>query len=594
MYKNARLSISALVCVLFFHTSIYAIPVDSDSDGIADTVEGDSDPDGDGIPNFLDRDSDGDRVPDTLERGDTDGDGVPNYLDTDSDKDGIDDSIEARVSGLDTDNDGIDDLFDPDHAAVQWEVKVRFGIFRGAGDFNGDGVEDWYGQQDPVDSDRDGISDMRDSDSDGDRLPDTIEGAGDWDKDGLPNYRDHDSDNDGIGDRTEAMVTGGDPDNDGIDNTFDVDWVGENGGSGIDNDKDGVDDALEVLGTLDLDSDNDGIADWFEPGDFDLDGIPDFIDLDADNDGVSDAIEASVLTGVDTDNDGFIDVYFNGNIEISKWNSVGVTRDADSDKDGVSDAIEGSADTDEDGVLDFLDRDSDNDGIPDFVEARSPLADSDADGVLDMHDLDSDNDGIPDLIEAQIPRPVLAEIDTDNNGRIDITNEFRGDGIATIIESISATGIESYQPVDTDRDSVFDYLDLDSDDDGLPDLVEINGLDANGDGAIDSYTDANGDGADDAIAFSPASIVDSDGDFIPNYLDNDSDGIESPDILESLETVNNSSLENPHNSGMGCSISPRAGVGHTDATLPLLLLMGIVFSICPRARSTISARVGLP
>jgi len=262
------------------------------------------------------------------------------------------------------------------------------------------------------------------------------------------------------------------------------------------------------------------------------------------------------LTGVDTDNDGFIDVYFNGNIEISKWNSVGVTRDADSDRDGVLDVIEGSTDTDEDGILDFLDRDSDNDGIPDFVEAQSPLADSDGDGVLDMHDIDSDNDGIYDLIEAQTPRPVLAEIDTDNNGRIDITNEFRNDGIAKLIESISASGIEKYQPIDTDEDGVFDFIDLDSDDDGLPDLAEINGLGSNGDGAIDSFTDTNGDGADDAIAFLTAPIVDSDGDLIPNYLDNDSDNIETLDIKEGLEAAEVSSLGNPNNSSTGCSISP--------------------------------------
>ncbi len=602
MYKNARAFAATLICAFFCFTTIYALPLDSDRDGIPDTVEGDADADKDGIPNYLDRDSDGDRVPDTLERGDSDGDGVPNYLDTDSDNDGIDDSIEAQVSGLDTDKDGIDDFFDPDHAAAQWEMKIRFGLYRGVGDSNGDGVEDWFGQQVPIDTDRDGIRDLHDADSDDDGVPDTIEGTADWDGDGIPNYRDHDSDNDGLSDDMESLITRGDLDGDGIDNTFDVDLAEENDGSGEDNDKDGVDDAWEALGSADsdgdgvanmydLDSDNDGIPDYFElghdaanfDGDFDSDGFPDFVDLDADDDGIGDAIEASILTGVDTNNDSFIDVYFNGDIEYRKWSGIGVTTDDDSDRDGVHDAIEGSTDTDKDGVLDFLDQDSDNDGIPDFVEAQSPVADSDFDGIFDMHDLDSDNDGIYDLVEAQIPREILTEIDVDNNGRIDSTNKFRGDGIAKLVESISASGIENYQPVDTDGDGVFDFIDSDSDDDGLPDLVETSGLVVNADGRIKNFTDANGDGADDAIAFLPTPAVDSDGDGIANHLDSDSVrvvNIEEGDVA-SAEV---SSPVDLINSSTGCSISPGTSVGYLDPTLPLLLLTGIVFLIFPQLR----------
>ncbi len=58
--------------------------VDSDGDGIADSVEGIGDPDGDGVPNLLDLDSDGDGKPDSEEGvGDDDGDGIPNFLDLD-------------------------------------------------------------------------------------------------------------------------------------------------------------------------------------------------------------------------------------------------------------------------------------------------------------------------------------------------------------------------------------------------------------------------------------------------------------------------------------------------------------------------------
>ena len=65
--------------------------LDSDGDGIPDSVEGTDDTDGDGIPNYLDTDSDDDGIPDSEEgTDDTDGDGIPDYLDPDSDGDDSD------------------------------------------------------------------------------------------------------------------------------------------------------------------------------------------------------------------------------------------------------------------------------------------------------------------------------------------------------------------------------------------------------------------------------------------------------------------------------------------------------------------------
>ena len=70
--------------------------LDTDSDGIYDTVD-------------LDDDNDG--ILDTIEgTGDFDGDGIPNHLDLDSDNDGIYDILEA--GGDDTDNNGIADNLD--------------------------------------------------------------------------------------------------------------------------------------------------------------------------------------------------------------------------------------------------------------------------------------------------------------------------------------------------------------------------------------------------------------------------------------------------------------------------------------------------
>ncbi len=86
--------------------------LDSDDDGIPDQTEGTSDPDGDGIPNYLDLDSDSDTISDTIEGlTDTDADGTPNYLDLDSDDDGLLDSTELNVN--DIDGDTIVDYIDP-------------------------------------------------------------------------------------------------------------------------------------------------------------------------------------------------------------------------------------------------------------------------------------------------------------------------------------------------------------------------------------------------------------------------------------------------------------------------------------------------
>ncbi|MDC3353946.1 gliding motility-associated C-terminal domain-containing protein, partial [Schleiferiaceae bacterium] len=230
------------------------LDLDSDGDGIPDSVETAADADGDGFPNFLDLDSDGDGILDSIETvADFDGDGLPNYLDVDSDNDGILDASE--------------------------------------GTDNGDG---------------DTQPNYLDLDSDNDGILDSIELEGDFDNDGTPDYLDLDSDNDLLSDVYEAG--GSDPDQDGIIGTGPIADVDQNGlheaidpaQGGIalpvpDSDGDGQEDFR------DLDSDGDGIPD-IEEGDVDADGdgIPNYLDLDSDGDGLSDADE------YDWDNDGIL------------------------------------------------------------------------------------------------------------------------------------------------------------------------------------------------------------------------------------------------------------------------------------------------
>ncbi len=87
--------------------------VDSDGDGIADSVEGMiRDSDGDGLPDYLDTDSDNDGISDQVETAqDSDLDLTPNYIDLDSDGDGLADATEGAT---DFDGDGLANYLDQD------------------------------------------------------------------------------------------------------------------------------------------------------------------------------------------------------------------------------------------------------------------------------------------------------------------------------------------------------------------------------------------------------------------------------------------------------------------------------------------------
>ena len=138
--------------------------------------------------------------------------------------------------------------------------------------------------------------------------------------------------------------------------------------------------------------------------------------------------------------------------------------------------------------------------------------DSDNDGVSDQADLDSDNDGILDYIEAQgATFTPISHVDANHDG----------------MDDAFGTGIT---PVDSDADGVIDYLDLDSDNDGIYDVNESGSgaLDANLNGIIDG--NAFGvNGLADSVETTPDSnvlnytLANTDADALNNYLDIDSD-----------------------------------------------------------------------
>ncbi|VUD46851.1 hypothetical protein TDB9533_00907 [Thalassocella blandensis] len=491
---------------------------DVNNDGIDDAMDGDSD--NDGIPDSQDTDADNDGIPDILEGSvntDSDNDGLADYLDSDSDNDGIIDGDEDTqlpvLSGNDSDADGVDDALDVD--------------LTGGQDNNANGVDDAL---EPSDSDQDGIADHLDADSDNDGIPDLLEGAADSDGDGLVDSQDADSDNDGIPDALEAgnvpALANNDSDADGIDDAIDADLTG-----GLDQNGNGIDDAFELIDT-------------------DGDGIPNAQDADSDGDGIPDAVETPqlpVLSGVDSDGDG-----------IDDFIDVDQTGGQDANGDGVDD-LYGPADTDQDGIPNYLDVDSDNDGLSDGIEAGASGEDVDQDGIDDAYDVDftggvdSDGDGVDDAIQ-----PLNSDadgvanyldLDSDNDGIFDVVEA----GLSDEDENgQSDNGVLADFAPNDDGDDLPNYLDPDSDGDGVSDLAESGNadLDSDGDGQVDNATDSDGDGVPDAYDYEGGSFggsLDSDGDGIPNHqdLDDDNDGI--LDTIELAKRVAASGLDANNN-----------------------------------------------
>ena len=465
--------------------------LDDDNDGILDTTEGGTDKDGDGI-------ADGDSV-------DSDHDGVPDVYDLDSDNDGILDNIEARL----------------DRAAVIVLDPVGLGAMDSSIAVGSNGIADVVETSADSgvlihavpDTDGDGTADFRDVDSDGDGIVDVVEAGG------------TDYDNDKRGDKFY------DGDGNGVSDVFQAEALPL-----YDTDGDGQ------LDFRDLDSDGDTIADQTESGgssnyptDTDQDGTADFRETDSDGDGVSDQIEVGGSGEVPTDSnsDGLPDFQDPNFVTIGDSGSDAPPQDddpvpADNDGDGVPNTAD--LDDDNDSILDTEEGlvDANSDGIPD-----ESSRDSDNDGVPDAIDLDSDNDGILDLIEGRVPFSRIAELDPLGTGSIALSFSVGVNGVADTIET-SADSNSAYLPIlDTDNDGKPNYLDTDSDNDGIADIIEAGGQDEDFDGRVDFFEDVDKEGFDDKLQATALPLFDTDNDGVLDYLDLDSDQDTIPDEVES-------------------------------------------------------------
>jgi len=166
-----------------------------------------------------------------------------------------------------------------------------------------------------LDSDGDGVPDAVDLDDDNDGISDFLESDGtgkdvDTDGDGVPDRLDLDTDNDTLSDETESgfpALLHVDANNNGLDDAVDVAFTG-----GSDLNGDGADDAFVPRNTdsdpiqdfRDPDSDNDGLPDADENGDFDNNGIPDYresrgrLETAIDGGGGAGVVMLSLLSGL--------------------------------------------------------------------------------------------------------------------------------------------------------------------------------------------------------------------------------------------------------------------------------------------------------
>lgn len=196
-----------------------------------------------------------------------------------------------------------------------------------------------------------------------------------------------------------------------------------------------------------------------------------------------------------------------------------------------------------------------NDLALDDIRITQSLCDLDNDGVADVFDLDNDNDGIPNIYEYGA-FPFGGDYDRDGLVFSGVAwSDSNGNGMHDAFEGL--TGL------DTDGDGTPDYLDLDSDNDSIFDVVENDGfgdLDIDGDGvgdgndagtgiANDNFdndgllalidgNDNDADSDDHGAGYNGYNFpVDTDGDGIPDYLDVDSND-NSDDISNGSDISN--------------------------------------------------------
>ncbi|NNK39547.1 MAG: hypothetical protein HKP45_02710, partial [Winogradskyella sp.] len=305
--------------------------------------------------------------------------------------------------------------------------------------------------------------------------------------------------------------------------------------------------------------------------DGDGDNVSDICDADSDNDGILNSFEGICVSDINSDILGTIGAYGSavpasmtypvGNTDIT-YTLTGVSPnfDVESYNAGLQgDAIRINASGSGSGTLEMAFNSP-------VYNVRFKLTDFDAqeDYTINVYD---QNNVLVNLTSSPALVSVGSYIAQSGNNFVETTNAGDSDGndpagdatggvifdfdiLVSRIElifshnqasSIRFTEVDFCEVADTDGDTVPDFLDLDSDNDGIYDVNEAgnSALDTNGDGVINSsdggYADTDSNGADDtAEATTPIDTL-TDGSY--DLQNTDSDGDLCPDANEAYNDI---------------------------------------------------------
>ena len=509
------------------------------------------DHDNDGINDLDDLDDDNDGIYDLLERFDGcygtdpldhDNDGVLDVDDWDDDNDGILegplDIAALEALGLDPLNVTTDRYLDSSiiHPWTNTQIGVGYLADQNPMDHDNDGVTD-------EDSDGSG-ADRYDEDDDNDGRIDQFSWPCDLDGDGVRDYFDDDDDGDGVPDVEDehpydSSLTGSmqanaefydaprvwQP-NEYLVYSGGVDYViwEANRVNAATATASGFyplfeDATITSQGTpsftqiIDGDLDGDGIPNFLDP-DNDNDGIPDSSDTDDDNDTILD------MSDPDDDNDGIPDVCVvidnngDGLNDYTRANDSGSYQTPGADTDGVAGLdceIDYDSDLDDDrlrpfdlnynAIYDWLDSDMGGTTSPDNLGDISVSGDqSNFEYDLDNDQIENENDSFPldtttDVASWNCPtqaNPIPTNPDPrciTRRASFSQFNDWDGDGIL------------NWDDIDDDNDGIIDILDIDwdCDFDNDADLHAINGALYRDDGPNNIDSDVDGDGLENSI-----------------------------------------------------------------------------------------------
>ena len=417
---------------------------------------------------------------------------------------------------VDSDGNGFPDIeelpnADPDDDLLTNAQELELGTNPYSNDSDGNGVSDTF--EDFMDTDGDGIQDWLElnigfnpnsADSNGNGVTDDLE---DRDGDFLRDYEEY------RGFSLDPLVPVTDPaaviyrtnlsnadtDGDGLQDGYEV-YVTHTNPTSVDNDADGLNDLEELQVGSDpdvADSDGDSLLDGEEVKlfgtdptlrDTDGDGTED-ADEDHDRDLLSTRLEREI-----TMNTGIV---YNPLAEDS--NSNGVTDDQeDADGDGLNNLLELQlfpsyfaylADSDGNGISDY-DEDFDMDRLSNgnelFLFGYDPTnPNTFPDGVLDGNrDPDGDGLGNADELETTLTDPLNPNSDGDPGGVLDGQEDPDGDFASNVVEIANDSNPHS---ADTDLDGLSDGIEI------FVTLTEPDNQDSNGNNIPDYLDDQDGD-----------------------------------------------------------------------------------------------------